>query len=515
MALAELIVKLSMRGQSEVKSGLDQTKAGLKGVAAEGAAASAAVSSLGRTLVGIGAAVGAISLGGGALEAAAQYDSLQRGIATTVGSTKELNAQMADLRRIALLPGIDLKQTVQGFIQLRSAGLGVQDAMGAMRSVANAVASVGGSASAVEGVVRALSQMSSKAQVSQEEINQLTEHLPQAGLIVERAFGTRSTEAIQKMGVTGRDAARRILTEFGKLPKASAGIRTDMDNINDTMKQLQVSIGNIEAAMLKAFSPTIQRGIEKTTRFLSDIPANGTKIAQSIGMVVGALAAIGSARVLLSIAATVNALKILGQGSLLAGTQAAIGQALATRGMTVPAALAGAAAVTAFGVGANILTTQHMDGLLKGMKGVEGIPATGQGTAAGGGMAPLAALTGDAFPFVGKSGNVLMGVAAALGTLVQGRMDMDRQQTGWLGEIAHNTRRTFEALDLRAETLGGGALARVGVTGAERKSEVMSDAVARFAGATVTVGGSVLERQIRKVIGDELRRTGGRPVRRT
>jgi hypothetical protein len=198
-------------------------------------------------------------------------------------------------------------------------------------------------------------------------------------------------------------------------------------------------------------------------------------------------------------------------------TSAAVFEALATGGASAVPALAGAALVGGAGLAAGLYTDKVVRDALGGM-GAE-IPTTGGGAyAPGGATGPgrsAGAVPGATSPFATTTGSAINGVAAALGALLQGRADMNRQQAGWLGEIANNTRRTFEALDLRAETLGGGALARMGVTGAERRSEVMSDAVARFSGATVTVGGSVLERQIRKVIGDEMRRTGGRPVRRS
>jgi hypothetical protein len=113
----------------------------------------------------------------------------------------------------------------------------------------------------------------------------------------------------------------------------------------------------------------------------------------------------------------------------------------------------------------------------------------------------------------GKIRNVMEAIMFTTIKAIQGGEDQRRMTMNRLGEIAENTRKTWSALDLRQEMLGGGVLARAGVTAAERRSEMSNQLVAQFAGATVTVGGSQLERQIRKVIQDE-RRRGLKPLAR-
>jgi len=179
----------------------------------------------------VGGAV--IGFAKGALDAAAQYDSLTRAVATTVTTTDELTAQMGRLEQIAALPGINLEQSIRGFIGLRSVKLTAGEAESALKGMANAIAATGGSAETLGQMTKGLTDMAGKATVSQEEINQLVEASAVAGNAIEAAFGTRSGEAISKMGITGAQAVRKIAIELTKLPQASSGIQTAMDNIGD------------------------------------------------------------------------------------------------------------------------------------------------------------------------------------------------------------------------------------------------------------------------------------------
>jgi len=66
---------------------------------------------LGKQFQGLLAGAAIAGFAKSALDAAVNYDSLQRALATTVGSTSELTAEMDRLRKIALLPAIEAESS--------------------------------------------------------------------------------------------------------------------------------------------------------------------------------------------------------------------------------------------------------------------------------------------------------------------------------------------------------------------------------------------------------------------
>jgi tape measure domain-containing protein len=427
---------------------------------------------LGKQFQGLLAGAAIAGFAKSALDAAVNYDSLQRALATTVGSTSELTAEMDRLRKIALLPGINLEQTVKGFIRLRSAKFDANTAEKALMGVANAVASVGASADTVDRVITAMSQLANGTQVNQEELNQLREALPSFGKAMELAFGTQSAEKIRAMGISGADAAKRIADAFNAMPKASAGLQTAVDNVADTYNQLQVAVGNVMASMLVAFGPAITSALENTTRLIQEM----TKAGSAANVMFKALIAIGLAAFIADVSvkfgmfvkaiyATVTALRALTIAEIVAKAAAS------------PAAAAGAIASILAATGLTIGAFAMMDKMFK----TPGIPQVeASGNTKGTPLAPLPKMPGEVganYPAAqskstdAKSGggliSTMIGIAEYAARMQSAFVDMAKSMEGHLFEIAKNTGSTRDLLDLRKQTFGGGRLGAIGVTAAE------------------------------------------------
>ena len=425
---------------------------------------------LGKQFQGLLAGAAIAGFAKSALDAAVNYDSLQRALATTVGSTSELTAEMDRLRKIALLPGINLEQTVKGFIRLRSAKFDANTAEKALAGVANAVASVGASADTVERVITAMSQLANGTQVNQEELNQLREALPSFGKAMEAAFGTQSAEKIRSMGISGADAAKRIADAFNAMPKASAGLQTAVDNVADTYNQLQVAVGNVMASMIVAFGPTVTSALETTTKLIQEM----TKAGTAANAMFKALIGIGLAAFIVDVSvkfgvfvkaiyATVTALRALTIAEVVA--KAAANPAAAA------ASIAGIVAATGLTIGAFAV----MDKMFKA-PGVPEVQATGN--TAGAPLAPMPQMSGalQMPPEASDTKNISPGrglaqtmidIANYAVRMQAAFVDMAKSMEGHLFEIAKNTGSTRDLLDLRKQTFGGGRLGAIGVTASE------------------------------------------------
>ena len=472
MALGIFDIVFKVTGAGDAVQSLKNIKTEAKSTADGLDKTKQSTDALGKQFQGLLAGAAIAGFAKSAIDAAVQFDSMQRSLATTVGSTDELNAQMERLRKVALSPGIDLKQTIDGFTRLRSTGkFSAKEAEDGLAGIANAVASVGAPAATVERVVTAISQIAGGLQVNQEELNQLREALPSFGVLMERAFGTANAEQINKMGISAEKAAKKLLTSFSEGPKAAAGLQTALDNINDTYVNMQVSIGNLLATMLMAFGPTVTSAMESVTNAVKEISKQGT----ILNTVFKAFIAFGLAALVVDLALkfgvfvdavikAIAAVRALGMTALIAkafvSPEAAIASAVAAAGLAVGAALI-------------------FDQIMKGIKPIE-VQATG-GTAAGkagnllppamkdiGGAADTAAKAGKSTE--GKGGgliNTMVDIAAYAARMQAAFVDMAKSMEGHLFEIAKNTGSTRDLLDLRKQTFGGGRLGAIGVTASE------------------------------------------------
>jgi tape measure domain-containing protein len=198
MTVAELTAKISVVGEAAAVRALSRVGQSAKSVG-EAIRTAADATQLLELAQGSFAAVTGV-------QAAMAYDSQVRCLAAYAKNAQELQAQLARLQEIAKLPGLGLPEVRAGVLQLEAAGLNAQTAERALMAFGNALALVGKGKSELDGVILALGQIASKGSISAEEINQIAERVPQIRQVLVSAFGTASTEAIQKMGITADEA---------------------------------------------------------------------------------------------------------------------------------------------------------------------------------------------------------------------------------------------------------------------------------------------------------------------
>lgn len=241
-------------------------------------------SALSRATVVAGAAIAASGgfIAGAAIRANAELDSLMRGLAAVAGSAEAAQSQFARLREVAKLPGLGLKEAVQGSINLQAAGFSAGLAEAALSGFGNALATVGKGREDLFGVITALSQIASKGKISAEEINQIAERVPQIRQIMKSAFGTADTEALQKMGISSEEFVTKITVALNKLPKATGGIQNSFENLKDGIWQSLASLGS---GINRALGPII----DKVGAFFGYLSSSGIleKVGNAFGNLMG------------------------------------------------------------------------------------------------------------------------------------------------------------------------------------------------------------------------------------
>lgn len=189
------------------------------------------------TAVGLFAAVTAGAKA--TLESYAEFDGLVRGLKTLEGTAPATAKRLAELRETAKAPGLGFEEAVRGDIRLRAVGISADLSTRSMKAFGNALATVGGGASDLDGVLLALTQIQSKGSVSAEEINQIAERVPQMRAAMKAAFGTAASEDIQKLGITTTQFINGVVAELEKLPAVTGGARNTLDNYTDSWKALK------------------------------------------------------------------------------------------------------------------------------------------------------------------------------------------------------------------------------------------------------------------------------------
>jgi len=205
-------------------------------------------------VMSVGLTAPILAVGAGSLKAAADLDSLKRGLISVAGSSGEAEQQLTRLREIAKLPGLGFNEAVQGSIRLQAAGFSANQAEKSLSAFGNAIASVGGGKAELDGVTLALTQIASKGKISAEEINQLSERVPQVRKAMQAAFGTADTEVLQKSGISAEVFVGKLTAELAKIPPVTGGIKNDFENLTDTIQQSGAKVG---ASLVPAASTII------------------------------------------------------------------------------------------------------------------------------------------------------------------------------------------------------------------------------------------------------------------
>lgn len=317
-----------------VKYGADiaPAVAGIEKLNAKIASSSADISSrfgaLASKLQGIGIAMSMaitaplVMIAKSASDAYVEMDGLKKGLTAVTGSAEAMNAQMKEIKEIAKLPGLGIKEAAQGAINLQAAGIEAGVAMKALMGFGNALATVGKGKVELDGVILALTQISSKGKVSAEEINQIAERVPQIRKIMEKAFGTSNTEVLQKMKMTSQEFISGIVDELDKLPKVTGGIRNSLENMSDAIYEAKVAFGSILA-------PTVSEMSAKLSVLAKWFTNLSPPVKKAIIVIAGLAAAIGPALLLVAqlipaIAALPGLIAAFSSGGALAGVGAAI-----------------------------------------------------------------------------------------------------------------------------------------------------------------------------------------------
>ena len=542
MTVAELTAKISVVGEAAAVRALQRVGQSAKGVG-EAIRTAADATRLFEIAQNSFASVTGV-------QAAMAYDSQVRGLAAYAKNAQELQAQLTRLNEIAKLPGLGLTEVRAGVLNLEAAGLSAQTSERALMAFGNALALVGKGKSELDGVILALGQIASKGAISAEEINQIAERVPQIRQVLVSAFGTASTEAIQKMGLSADVAIGKIIAGLEMLPKATQSALTTFENLQDALEQAFLPIGRGILDIFSSAEGGTMRLIERVAEMGRQIGEVFSAIGKSgviqdfLNRVIGAFGPGGNfQQAMINVAA--NLLAFFAQlPRILQELGPAIMTFFGDIGYNIKAFFKNTFGDLETNIGEMAATIQkQIEDVLKNLSAFKlfGMPVA-EGPSAGiagmGGPAdlvppetkrpqypyrtprfpmPAAGAVPDLAAEYGRAIREMLGPQGLPGGMIYGGAQGAGGMGGPsiadnIGRIADNTKTAADALTLRRETLGGGQLGQMGVTAAE---------MAVGGGGGIRMGdfmgggnrglipaGTELERAVRSVIRDEARRNG-------
>lgn len=189
-----------------------------------------------------------LAIGAASIKAAGDMQALELALETTMKnagySTEQARMELEKLRQVALAPGIDLEQAIQGSIRMQSVGFSAEQARKTVQELANAVASTGGTSANLESVTKQFAQMSAKGKILTEDLTIIKENMPGLTKIMLDTFGVATAEGLRKAGVSADEFILKMTDGLSKTARVQGGIKNAVDNARVAIKEFLATIGS-------------------------------------------------------------------------------------------------------------------------------------------------------------------------------------------------------------------------------------------------------------------------------
>jgi tape measure domain-containing protein len=186
-----------------------------------------------------------IGVGAAALKSFADMEKLQNGLTAIMGNSEAAAIELEKLRKVAENPGLALPQVVKASASLQSTGLSADAARETIVQFGNAVARAGEGAEVFDRVTFALSQVSSATKITQEDLNQLKEALPEFGNVIKNEFGETTAEGLRILNISNQEFIQRTVEALSKLERAKGGLGNAFDNLKDNVTASLAELGKV------------------------------------------------------------------------------------------------------------------------------------------------------------------------------------------------------------------------------------------------------------------------------
>lgn len=238
-----------------------------------------------------------LGLGTAAVKTFAEFDRIEKGLASLTGSAEAGAAQFNRLNEIVLdtRTTLDLKTAALGAQRLLGAGKSAEFAENTIKQLGIAATVSGSSIDDVGGVIRQFTQILGKGKVEQEDLNSILDRMPAIGEVIQQEFGGRTAEAIRATGISMDEFVGRTISAIensDKFQSVQGGLAKAFESF---FNAIQVGIKPLGEAIAKSIN------LEENLKRLGDFVANVSKrfaelppdLQKFIVLSAGAAAAVG------------------------------------------------------------------------------------------------------------------------------------------------------------------------------------------------------------------------------
>ena len=518
MTIAELVVKLGVTGQGQLQASLDKTKTGLNQIATSAKSAGSAIAAgLGAGLAGvtIAGAAGLGILGKNAFDSAVAFESLNARLTAITGSGARAAQVLDTVRKVAEPSPFTFDQLATAATQLEAFGLKTE---AILPRLANLGAAFGASDENLKSLVNLFGRLAAGNFPDIEQLSAfgLSKSMFAAEGIKFDAGGSLVSSARETF-----DALNRIIdTKYSAIMDKMAGTtETKLATLTDKWEGALRMIGGKLITILTPFIEYASTFLDKITnsgaldmlveRFL--LPMTGMAKAFSSGDMQS-----GLDKLLATVAAFISSIPVILQstfeniGRLFQNIFANIQKYMAEN---KPGGMLGYYNALAWSEFFGRITHEQFvkeQAKLDTQYGVNAPSDLMTGVDFGKVFTDTQKFVGD---IVGKMQTTNLPKTATeavkpkgpVGNIADTAKASEGTTDDLLLRIATNTKDTADALTLRRETLGGGAMGAIGLTGAEVGA--VNASYGRFGNGLIPAG-TDLERAMRRLIRDEGRRNG-------
>lgn len=196
------------------------------------------------------------------LEISGELKQMKSGYIQSAGGTE---AGFAKFKDIAKLPGLTYPGAIQAGTRLVASGMDEDFALKLTERLGSAVSKLPNSAEALSNAMYALSQMQGSDAISQLEIRQILQHIPELGRLMREAFGTQRGEDIEAMGFTGPEFVKIISDLLGTVQATTPNEKTAIENWDDAVYRLSAAFGDLLATEAVPFIESVTAAFENLT----------------------------------------------------------------------------------------------------------------------------------------------------------------------------------------------------------------------------------------------------------
>jgi tape measure domain-containing protein len=218
-------------------------------------------------------------------------EKLQNGLIAIMGSSEGAAIELEKLRKVAENPGLALPEVVKASASLQSVGMNADAARETITQFGNAVARAGGGAEQFDGVVLALSQISAVGKVTQEDLNQIKERLPEFARVMKDEFGVVTAEGIRELGISSEEFIKRSVGALGNLERANGGLANTFDNLKDNVGASLAELGKAinETLNLEAVVATFSAGLQRLVDGFKSLNPETQGFIVKTGLIIAAI----------------------------------------------------------------------------------------------------------------------------------------------------------------------------------------------------------------------------------